>query len=82
MSSSETIESDYKLDTRNLSCPMPLLKTKNELNKMKSGEILEIWGTDEGSKKEISEFAEKKGHEFLGFKDIDEGITKYYIRKG
>ncbi len=42
---------DKTLDARGLSCPMPMLRTKKTLKDMKSGEVLEVLGTDPGSKK-------------------------------
>jgi tRNA 2-thiouridine synthesizing protein A len=61
---------------------MPLLKTKKTLKGMKSGEILEILGSDPGSKNDIPEFGNKGGNEFLGYVDESEGITRYFIKKG
>lgn len=69
------------LDTKGLSCPMPLLRTKKEMSKLKSGEILHIMGTDPGSRNDIPGWCERSGHEFLGLKD-EEGFTNYYIKKG
>jgi tRNA 2-thiouridine synthesizing protein A len=73
------VKVDKVLDLRGLTCPMPLLKTKKELKGMKAGEILEVWGSDEGSKKDIPDFVNKK-HEFLSLEDMDEGYTKYLIK--
>ncbi|VEN73407.1 Preprotein translocase subunit TatC [Candidatus Desulfarcum epimagneticum] len=73
------VKVDKVLDLRGLTCPMPLLKTKKELKGMKAGEVLEVWGTDEGSKKDIPDFVNKK-HEFLSLADMDEGYTKYLIK--
>ena len=70
------------LDARGLTCPMPLLKTKKELKGVPTGEILEIWGTDPGSKNDIPHFGAKNGNSFLGFFDDAEGYTRYFIRKG
>jgi len=70
------------LDARGLTCPMPLLKTKKELKGVPEGEILEIWGTDPGSKNDIPHFGDKGDNTFLGFVDDDEGYTRYFIRKG
>ena len=70
------------LDARGLTCPMPLLKTKRELKGVPAGEILEIWGTDPGSKNDIPHFGGKGGNRFLGFLDDDEGYTRYFIKKG
>jgi tRNA 2-thiouridine synthesizing protein A len=48
---------------------------------MRSGEILELWGTDPGTKNDIEMAMTKAGHEYLGYKD-DEGFTRYFIKKG
>lgn len=76
------IKPDSTLDTRGLSCPMPLLKTKKALKQMSPGQILEILGTDPGSKNDIPDFGNKGGNEFLGFVDDPEGFTRYFVRKG
>jgi len=78
----ESITSFSVLDTRGLSCPMPLLKTKKTLKGIPTGEILEIWGSDPGSKNDIPDFGNKAGNSFLGFVDHDEGYTRYFIQKG
>jgi tRNA 2-thiouridine synthesizing protein A len=78
----QSITSHSVLDTRGLSCPMPLLKTKKTLKGVPAGEVLEIWGTDPGSKNDIPDFGNKNGNSFLGFIDDDEGYTRYFIRKG
>ena len=73
------IKSDKILDLKGLTCPMPLLKTKKELKAMEKGKILEVWGTDEGSKKDIPDFVKKKGSTLLSLEDLAEGYTKYLI---
>jgi tRNA 2-thiouridine synthesizing protein A len=60
---------------------MPLLKTYKTLATMTSGEILELWGTDPGTKNDIEMAMTNVGNEYLGFKD-DEGFTRYFIKKG
>jgi tRNA 2-thiouridine synthesizing protein A len=75
------ITPDQTVDTRGLTCPMPLLKTKKTLKGMKSGQILEILGTDPGSKKDIPDFGAKNGNTFMGMVDGEKGVTHYYIRK-
>jgi tRNA 2-thiouridine synthesizing protein A len=76
-----TITADQTVNTCGLSCPMPLLKTKKALKGMKSGQILEILGTDPGSKNDIPDFGAKNGNTFLGMVDGEKGVTRYYIRK-
>lgn len=77
-----TIKSDETLDARGLSCPMPLLKTKKKLKDMKSGQVLEVLGTDPGSKNDIPDFCKKNGNELLAIADESDGYTRFLIKKG
>ena len=74
------IQADQVLDTSGLSCPMPLLKTKKVLKTMSAGQILEIIGTDPGSKNDIPEYCNKGNAEFLGFVDEEGGRTRYFVK--
>lgn len=74
------IKSDQVLDCKGLSCPMPMLKIKKAFKDLKSGQILEVWGTDPGTKNEISEWCKKEGHELLAIVE-EAGYTKYFIKK-
>jgi tRNA 2-thiouridine synthesizing protein A len=75
----DNITPDETLDCRGLSCPMPLLKTKKAMGKMTSGQIIEILGTDPGTKNDLPGFANKAGHTYLGEKE-DEGFTRFYLK--
>ena len=57
------------LDAKGLSCPMPLLRTKKEIGKLKSGEVLQVDGTDPGSRNDIPGWCDRAGHEYLGEKE-------------
>ncbi len=69
------------LDAKGLSCPMPLLRTKKEIGKLGSGEVLQVDGTDPGSRNDIPGWCERSGHEYLGEKEGD-GFISFYIKKG
>ena len=77
----KNITPDQTLDVRGLSCPMPTLKTAKTMKSMEQGRILEVLGTDPGTKKDMPKLAIKSGHEWLGFLD-DEGFYRFYLRKG
>jgi len=77
----EDIHVDETLDCRGLSCPMPMLKLKKTLGKLESGKVLQMMGTDPGTKNDIEKNVSKEGFEFLGFRE-DDGFTNYYIKKG
>lgn len=77
----DDIVPDTTLDAKGLSCPLPLLKTKQVMDGLKSGQILEILGTDQGSKHDLPGWCHRTGHIFLGMKDEDDFIH-FYIKKG
>ncbi len=77
----ETITADQVLDTKGLSCPMPLLKTKKAINSLSSGQILEVLGTDPGSKNDLPNWCDRSGHAFLGDKE-ENGYFRFFIQKG
>ncbi len=74
------ITATRSLDAKGLSCPMPLLRTKKEMDKINSGEILEILGTDPGSRNDLPGWCARSGHEYLGEKE-DSGFIRFYIKK-
>lgn len=74
------IKIDSSLDARGLGCPMPLLKAKKAFDGLQAGEVLEIVGTDPGSKNDFPNWAERTGNEYLGF--VEEGDHyKFYMKK-
>jgi tRNA 2-thiouridine synthesizing protein A len=75
------VKPDVTLDCKGLSCPMPIIKMKSELKKMKSGQILLTIGTDPGTKNDIPGMCKKEGHELIGIEE-EGGIIKFYIKKG
>ncbi|WP_026583179.1 sulfurtransferase TusA family protein [Bacillus sp. J33] len=68
------------LDAKGLACPMPIVKTKKEMNSLDPGQIMEIQATDKGSTADLKAWASSTGHQYLG--TVEEGDTlKHYIRK-
>ena len=76
----EGLEVARTLDAKGLSCPMPLLRTKKEIDKINSGEILEVLGTDPGSRNDLPGWCTRAGHEFLGEKEAS-GFFCFFIKK-
>ena len=74
------MEFDETLDCKGLSCPMPIIKLAKAMKKLPSGKVLELVGTDPGSKEDVPKWCSKTGNEFLEATEGD-GLYKYYIRK-
>jgi len=75
------VKVDLQLDCKGLSCPMPILKLAKEMKALAGGNVLELLGTDPGSKSDIPKWCEKTGNEFLGSEE-EAGVYKFYIKKG
>lgn len=71
---------DHTLDAKGLSCPMPIVKTKQYMSKLKSGEVLEVLTTDSGSAADLKAWAASSGEHYI--KTIEnQGVYKHYIEK-
>ncbi|HWR79074.1 MAG TPA: sulfurtransferase TusA family protein [Pseudomonas sp.] len=69
-----------ELDARGLSCPLPLLKAKLELNRLASGAVLKVLATDAGSQRDFRAFARLAGHS-LEHEALSCGVYAYWLRK-
>ncbi len=74
------MKADQTLDCKGLSCPMPIIKLSKTIKKMKSGEVLEMLGTDPGSKADLPAWCNKTGNIFEGMEE-EGGVQKFYIKK-
>lgn len=77
----EGLDIATKLDAKGLSCPMPLLRTKKEIGKIETGQILQIDGTDPGSRNDIPGWCSRADHEYLGEKE-ETGYMSFFVQKG
>ena len=56
------VEVNTELDARGLRCPMPLLKLKQQLNQMESGQVIQVRTSDPGSLRDFEAFVQMAGH--------------------
>nr|MDO8081307.1 sulfurtransferase TusA family protein [Candidatus Freyarchaeota archaeon] len=68
------------LDARGLKCPLPIVKTKKEIDEMNSGEVLKVLATDPGSKGDFASWCKKTGNKLLEAFESD-GVFTYIIKK-
>lgn len=68
------------LDARGLKCPMPVVKTSQEIKNISVGGILEVLATDPGSVADIQAWCKSTGNELVSM-EKGEGIFKFYIRR-
>lgn len=68
------------IDASGLTCPLPLLKAKQGLKNLGSGECLRVIATDPGSERDFQVFAELSGNELL-LSERDGDSYIYVLRK-
>ena len=73
-------EADCILDASGLNCPLPLLKGKAEMAKMRAGEILQVIATDLHAPIDFQVFCIHAGHEFLHLVE-NETHCEMWVRK-
>ena len=69
------------LDVKGQNCPMPVVKTKQNIDELGEGAVLEVLATDSGSMSDIAGWAETtEGVELVDQKEGQEVFT-HYVRK-
>ncbi|MBI3596041.1 MAG: sulfurtransferase TusA family protein [Nitrospirae bacterium] len=71
---------DQTLDCKGLLCPMPVIRTKQAIDKMAVGQVLEMISTDPGSVADMMAWSKRTGHELLEHRQGN-GLFQFYIRK-
>ncbi len=75
-----TIAISQSLDARNLSCPMPIVKTAIAIKTLASGDVLEVLATDPGSVKDFDAWSKVTGNELIE-SDAQDGVFRFVLRK-
>lgn len=75
---SSTVVSE--VDARGLRCPLPLLKAKQALRDLASGEAVRVLATDSGSVRDFQTFAALAGHG-LAREEAPDGVYVYILVK-
>ncbi|SEN21752.1 sulfurtransferase TusA family protein [Nitrosomonas marina] len=73
-------EFDQELDARGLVCPLPILRTKQSLAGMASGEILKVVATDPAAEIDFQVFAEQTGNRLLAMSSTDMEFV-FFLKK-
>ncbi|MCK4408058.1 MAG: sulfurtransferase TusA family protein [Bacteroidales bacterium] len=72
---------DQTLDCKGLSCPMPMMKLAKAVKGLKSGEVLEMLGTDPGTKSDLPRWCNKTGNTLLDESELPGGVSRFLIQK-
>ncbi|MFC4451167.1 sulfurtransferase TusA family protein [Halorussus aquaticus] len=69
------------LDVKGQNCPMPVIKTKQSIDNLDEGDVLEVLATDPGSTSDLGGWADTtEGVELVEQEERDD-LYKHYVRK-
>jgi len=69
------------LDCIGLYCPMPILRTRQEMDKLAIGEILEVWADDPAAEEDLKAWAKRTGQKILEIEKTDEGMRFLILKE-
>ncbi len=72
---------DVTLDAKGLHCPLPILKTKAQLNEMQAGEILHVLTTDPLAALDFKAYAVRASHTLIYMLE-EEDHAEFYLQRG
>ncbi len=71
---------DKQLDCLGLFCPMPILKVREALKPMGTGQVLEMLSDDPASEADMKSWSSRTGHELLTV-EKDGPVFRFLVRK-
>lgn len=80
MDHEKEIKPTKSIDTIGLYCPVPLFRTREALEQMNIGEVLEVFADDPAAESDIQSFTKRTGHKLLKM-EKDEDILHFIIKK-
>jgi len=75
-----TLQVARTLDAKGLSCPLPIVKTAQNMKELESGQMLEVLATDPGSVKDFAAWSKSTGNEIVE-QTQDEKVFRFVLRK-
>ena len=69
------------LDCIGLYCPMPVLNTRQEMDKLAIGEILEVLADDPAAEEDLKAWAKRAGQRILEIKKTNEGLRFLILKE-
>jgi TusA-related sulfurtransferase len=74
------IMQDAELDCVGLYCPLPIARTKEEIEMIELGQVLKVVADDPAAEEDITRWAKRAGHKILKFEKSN-NIMTFWIKK-
>ena len=73
-------QAHYTLDCVGLYCPAPVLNTRQEIDKLAIGDVLEVLADDPAAEEDLKAWAKRTGQKIIEIEKTNEG-TRFLIQK-
>ncbi|MDY6932776.1 MAG: sulfurtransferase TusA family protein [Spirochaetota bacterium] len=80
MTEKDMIKPDKVIDTVGKFCPAPLFETREGIDSVDVGNVLEVIADDPAAEEDIKRFVKRTGHELLHF-EKDEDVLRFLIKR-
>jgi len=78
---SSAVSPEESLDCVGLMCPEPLFQTREAIDALQVGEVVEVFADDPAAEEDLTRFAKRAGHEIVSIEDQGDH-HRFLIRKG
>jgi tRNA 2-thiouridine synthesizing protein A len=79
---SDDVRPKRTLDCIGLYCPEPLFQTRENIDQIEAGEVLEVITDDPAAEEDLKRFAKRTGHEVLSFEKDEDRMRFLIMKKG
>jgi tRNA 2-thiouridine synthesizing protein A len=76
----KVVNPDRQIDCTGLFCPMPIVKTREAMTQMATGQVLEMLSDDPASDPDMRSWAQNTGHELVEVTRTG-AVYRFVIRK-
>lgn len=76
----DTTRPDRTLDCIGLYCPEPLFQTRENIDKLAVGQVLEVVTDDPAAEEDLKRFAKRAGHEVVAFEKREDHM-RFLIKR-
>jgi tRNA 2-thiouridine synthesizing protein A len=77
----DNLAPDAELDCVGLFCPLPIARTKEEIENIEIGQVLKVEADDPAAEEDIARWAKRSGHEMVRLEKSGNRIIFWIRRK-
>ncbi|TFF68092.1 sulfurtransferase TusA family protein [Candidatus Thorarchaeota archaeon] len=69
------------VDCVGLYCPQPIFQTREAVESVEIGDVVEILADDPGAEPDLKRFTKRTGHELVLFQKLEDGVLRFLIKR-